>query len=75
MFLNRYISPKFIIQCEVDMPDVVILRGGLLIDGNWGEPISDSSILIESGKITGVESKIRNTPVHGVKVIDCGDSI
>ena len=57
------------------MPETLILKGGLLIDGNGGEPVSDPEILIEEGRITGVDRKGGNGSAGGARVIDCGDCI
>ncbi|MCY4498610.1 MAG: amidohydrolase family protein [Rhodospirillaceae bacterium] len=57
------------------MPETLILKGGLLIDGNGGEPVSDPEILIEEGRITGVGRKGGNGRAGGARVIDCGDCI
>ena len=47
------------------MPETLILKGGLLIDGNGGEPVSDPEILIEEGRITGVGRKGGNGRTGG----------
>jgi len=57
------------------MAETLILKGGLLIDGNGGEPISDPEIVVEEGRITGVGSHAGGTKANGARVIDCGDSV
>lgn len=57
------------------MRETLILKGGLLIDGNGGEPVPDPEIAIEDGRITGVEGKGGLGRAAGARVIDCGDCI
>ena len=57
------------------MSEALILKGGLLIDGNGGEPIPDPEIVVEGGRITGVASKASNTTSSSAQVVDCGDCV
>ncbi len=44
--------------------------GGLLIDGNGGEPISDSVVLIENGRIKAVGKKTDTKVPKGFRLVD-----
>ena len=57
------------------MSETLILTGGLLIDGNGGEPVSDPVIVVEDGRITGVDSNAKGAKANGARVVDCGDSV
>ena len=57
------------------MSEIVILKGGLLIDGNGGEPVPNPEIIVEGGRIAGVGTKAGSTTSHSVQVVDCGDCI
>jgi len=57
------------------MSETLILKGGLLIDGNGGDPVSDPEIVIEGGRITGVQSKAGSAKANGARIIDCGDCV
>ncbi|MBT6273295.1 MAG: hypothetical protein HOI95_04090 [Chromatiales bacterium] len=55
------------------MSEILILKGGLLIDGNGGPPISDPEITIEGGRITAVDSNAGGTKASSARLADCGD--
>ncbi len=57
------------------MAETLILRGGLLIDGNGGEPAADPEILIEDGRMTGVGRRGDAGRGGGARVIDCGGRV
>ena len=55
------------------MHRTLILKGGLLIDGNGGDTVSDPEVHIEDGRIVGVDSNASGAVINGAQVVDCGD--
>ncbi|MSP66751.1 MAG: amidohydrolase family protein [Alphaproteobacteria bacterium] len=47
------------------------LKGGLLIDGNGGAPVSDPVITIEGSRIAAVQHGASVKPPTGARVVDC----
>lgn len=50
--------------------DKFAITGGLLIDGNGGEPISDSVVLIENGRLTAVGRRADVKIPKGFRTVD-----
>lgn len=48
---------------------VIVIEGGTLIDGNGGQPVADSVIVIRGNKIESVSRKGQATPPAGATVI------
>lgn len=57
------------------MPQPLILRGGLLIDGNGGDPVPDPEVHVEGGRIAGVCGRTGRTASGAARVIDCGGRV
>ena len=53
------------------MQETFVLKGGLLIDGNGGDLLSDPAVRIAGGRITGIESDVGHGGTGAAKVIDC----
>ena len=56
------------------MTETWTLKGGLLIDGNGGDPVADPVIRIAGGRIVGVDSGGPVSADDG-PVVDCGDGV
>ena len=57
------------------MAETLILRGGLLIDGNGGEPLSDPEVVIQEGRIVSVDNGAKKSASNGARVVDCGGCV
>jgi imidazolonepropionase-like amidohydrolase len=47
---------------QAPQPAVVVIDGGVLIDGNGGPPVRDVQIVIQGNRITAIGRKGQNTP-------------
>jgi hypothetical protein len=51
-------------------PDVLVIEGGTLIDGNGGAPLVDAAIVVEGNRIKAVGRKGQITRPPGARVLD-----